>query len=109
MKPRWKGKGSEAKASIDPMSKIVSQLHSYLIQTETCGLLWRCSVRVEVDAESTDLLNPACFGGPRITVQKQKQWFQLDMEETFYLCFSLKCLKVIGEDGSIKCNEELWD
>ncbi|XWS71336.1 hypothetical protein CRYUN_Cryun03dG0129600 [Craigia yunnanensis] len=31
------------------------------------------------------------------------------MEESFYLCFSLKCLKVVGEDGSIKSNEELWE
>ncbi|KAL4342359.1 hypothetical protein GQ457_08G013180 [Hibiscus cannabinus] len=85
MKPRWKGKGSEAKACADPMSKIVSQLHSSLIQTETCGLLSSCSVLVEVDAGLADLLNRACFGRPRITAQKDKQWFQLDMEETFYL------------------------
>ncbi|KAK8546404.1 hypothetical protein V6N12_027191 [Hibiscus sabdariffa] len=109
MKPRWKGKASEAKASADPMSKIVSQLHSSLIETRTCGLLSSCSVLVEVDAELVDLLNRACFGRPRITAQKDKQWFQLDMEETFYLCFSLKCLKVIGEDGSTKSNEELWE
>ncbi|KAB1993068.1 hypothetical protein ES319_D13G003100v1 [Gossypium barbadense] len=109
MKPRWKGKGSQAKANADPMSKIVSQLQSSLIQSETRGLLSSCSVLVEVDAELADLLNRSCFGRPRITAQEDKQWFQLDMEEAFYLCFSLKCLKVIGEDGYIKSNEELWD
>ncbi|XP_022732203.1 tRNA-splicing endonuclease subunit Sen2-1-like [Durio zibethinus] len=108
MKPRWKGKGSEAKAMADPMSMIVSQLQSFLIQSETRGLLSSCSVLVEVDAELADLLNRACFGRPRITAEKDKQWFQLDMEEAFYLCFSLKCLKVVGEDGCIKSNEELW-
>lgn len=109
MKPRWKGKGSEAKAIVDPMSKIVSLLQSSLVQSETRGLLSSCSVLVEVDAELADLLNRACFGRPRITAEKDKQWFQLDMEEAFYLCFSLKCLKVIGEDGCIKSDEELWE
>ncbi|XVE59764.1 hypothetical protein DITRI_Ditri05aG0073400 [Diplodiscus trichospermus] len=109
MKPRWKGKGSEAKAIADPMSKIVSQLQSSLIQSETYGLLSSCSVLVEVDTELADLLNRACFGRPRITAGRDKQWFQLDMEEAFYLCFSLKCLKVADEDGCIKSNEELWE
>ncbi|XVF47113.1 hypothetical protein PTKIN_Ptkin03bG0082900 [Pterospermum kingtungense] len=109
MKPRWKGKGSEAKALPDPVSKQVSQLQSSLIQSETRGLLSSCSVLVEVDAELADLLNRACFGRPRITAEKDKHQFQLDMEEAFYLCFSLKCLKVVGEDGSIKSNEELWE
>ncbi|XVF69377.1 hypothetical protein PTKIN_Ptkin11bG0076600 [Pterospermum kingtungense] len=109
MKPRWKGKGSEAKAIADPMSKIVSLLQSSMVQSETCGLLSSCSVLVEVDAELADLLNRACFGRPRITAEKDKQWFQLDMEEAFYLCFSLRCLKVVGEDGCIKSNEELWE
>lgn len=109
MKPRWKGKGSEAKATADPMSKIVSKLQSSLIQSQTWGLLSSCSVLVEVDAELTDLFNRACFGRPRITTEKDKQWFQLDMEEAFYLCFSLKCLKVVGEDGCMMSNEELWE
>ncbi|KAE8663041.1 tRNA-splicing endonuclease subunit Sen2-2 [Hibiscus syriacus] len=57
------------------MSRIVSQLHSSLIQTKTCGLLSSCSVLIEVDAELADLLNRA----------------------------------FIGEDGSLKGNEELWE
>ncbi|KAK6235367.1 hypothetical protein QUC31_019111 [Theobroma cacao] len=109
MKARWKGKGSEAKAIADPMSKIVSQLQSSLIHSNTHGLLSSCSVLVEVDAQLADLLNRACFGRPRITAEKDNEWFQLDMEEAFYLCFSLKCLKVVGEDGCIKSNEELWE
>ncbi|OMO77242.1 tRNA-splicing endonuclease [Corchorus olitorius] len=109
MKPRWKGKGSEAKAIADPMSKIVSQLQSSLMQSEAHGLLSSCSVLVEVDAEVADLLNRACFGRPRITAEKEQQWFQLDMEEAFYLCFSLKCLKVVSKDGCTKSDEELWE
>ncbi|MBA0752731.1 hypothetical protein Gogos_001536 [Gossypium gossypioides] len=102
MKPRCKGKGSEAKASADPMSKIVSQLHSSLIRSEPRGLLLSRNVLIEADAELSYLFNRARFGQSRITSQEEKQWFQLEMEEAFYLCFSLECLKVIGKDGSIK-------
>ncbi|MBA0700160.1 hypothetical protein Goari_001727 [Gossypium aridum] len=109
MKPRWKGKGSEAKASADPMSKIVSQLHSSLIRSVARGLLLSRNVLIEADAELSYLFNRARFGRSRITSQEEKQWFQLDMEEAFYLCFSLECLKGIGKDGSIKSNKELWE
>ncbi|THG23818.1 hypothetical protein TEA_001614 [Camellia sinensis var. sinensis] len=77
MGPRWKGKESEAKALADPMSKIVSQLKSSLIQSDSRGLLSGCSVLLEVETEQTALLNRSCFGRPIITAQKDKQWFQL--------------------------------
>ncbi|KAG4167825.1 hypothetical protein ERO13_A13G220600v2 [Gossypium hirsutum] len=93
MKPRWKGKGSEAKASADPMYKIVSQLQSSLIRSEARGLLSSRNVLIEVDAELSDLFYRTCFGRWRITSQEEKQWFQLEMEEAFYLCYSLECLK----------------
>ncbi|GKU93636.1 hypothetical protein SLEP1_g7212 [Rubroshorea leprosula] len=108
MGPRWKGKGAEAKALADPMSKIVSQLQSSLIQTEAHGLLSGCNVLVAVDVELTDLLNRACFGRPIVTAEKDKQWFQLSMEEAFYLCYSLKCLRIVGEEHCTKNNEDLW-
>ncbi|KAF8396635.1 hypothetical protein HHK36_018259 [Tetracentron sinense] len=109
MGPRWKGKGSEAKALVDPMSKIVEQLQSSLIQSETHGLLSGCSVLLEATPEQTDLLNRACFGRPIITAEKDKQWFQLGLEEAFYLCHSLKCLKIEEGDKCPKNNEELWE
>ncbi|KAL8119556.1 hypothetical protein AgCh_016892 [Apium graveolens] len=32
-----------------------------------------------------------------VTAEKDKQWFQLNMEEeAFFLCDSLKCLKILG-------------
>ncbi|KAG4113448.1 hypothetical protein ERO13_D13G224600v2 [Gossypium hirsutum] len=108
MKPRWKGKGSEAKASADPMSKIVSQLHSSLIRSVARGLLLSRNVLIEADAELSYLFNRARFGRSRITSQEEKQWFQLDMEEAFYLCFSLECLKGIGKDGSIKVSYKAY-
>ncbi|GFZ13179.1 splicing endonuclease 2 [Actinidia rufa] len=65
MGPRWKGKGSEAKALADPMSKIVSQLQSPLIQSDCHGLLSGCSVLLGIETEQTELFNRACFGRPR--------------------------------------------
>ena len=108
MGPRWKGKGSEAIALGDPMSKIVLQLQSSLIQSEAQGLLCGCSVLLAAEAEQVDLLNRACFGELITTAEKDKQWFQLGLEEAFYLCYSLKCLKIVGEDKCLLNDEELW-
>ncbi|XAR60478.1 tRNA-intron lyase [Bertholletia excelsa] len=108
MGPRWKGKGSEARALADPMSKIVSELKSSLIQSDSRGLLSGCYVLLGVEPEQTELLNRACFGRPIVTAQKDKQWFQLSIEEAFYLCYNLRCLKIVGEDEHVKNDEELW-
>ncbi|XP_062171439.1 tRNA-splicing endonuclease subunit Sen2-1-like [Alnus glutinosa] len=108
MEPRWKGKALKAKALAEPMSKIVSQLQSSLIQSDAHGLLAGCSVLIEVESEQTDLLDRACFGGRIITAEKDKDWFQLGLEEAFYLCYSLKCLKIAGDDNCPKNDVELW-
>ena len=108
MGPRWKGKGAEAKALADPMSEIVSQLQSSLLQSNACALLSGCSVVLAVETEQTELLTRACFGKPIITAEKDKQWFQLGLEEAFYLCYSLKCLKIAGEDNFVKNDVDLW-
>lgn len=108
MGPRWKGRASEAKALADPMSKIISDLHSSLVQSEAHAVLAGYSVLLAVEAEQTELLNRACFGRPIVTAEKDKQWYQLGMEEGFYLCHSLKCLKIVGEDNSMKNDDELW-
>lgn len=108
MGPRWKGKGTEAKALAEPISKIISQLQSSLKHSDSHGLLSGCSVLLEAGVEQTELLIRSCFGKPIITAKKDKQWFQLTMEEAFYLCHSLGCLKIIGEDNHKKNDEELW-
>ncbi|PON96386.1 tRNA-splicing endonuclease [Trema orientale] len=107
MGPRWKGKGSEAKALGDPMSKIVSQLQSSLSQSEAQGLLCGCSVLLGAKAQEADLLNRSCFGVTITTAEKDRQWFQLSMEEAFYLHYSLKCLKIVDEDRRLMNDEEL--
>ncbi|XP_059625257.1 tRNA-splicing endonuclease subunit Sen2-2-like [Cornus florida] len=109
MGPRGKGKGSEAKALAD-RSHVRDSLtaSNSLIQLDSHGLLSGCSVLLGAETEQTDFLNRACFGRPIITTEKDKQWFQLGMEEAFYLFYSLKCLKIIGEDQCTKNNEELW-
>ncbi|KAL3527260.1 hypothetical protein ACH5RR_011916 [Cinchona calisaya] len=108
MGPRWKGKGAETKALADPISEIVSQLQSSLVQSDSRALLTSSCVLLEVDAEQTDLLNRACFGRPVLTAEKDKQWFQLSMEEAFYLYYYLKCIKVIGENNREMNSGELW-
>lgn len=87
MGPRWKGKDAETEALSDPMSKIVSQLQSSLVMSNSQGLLMSSCVLLEaVDATQTDLLLRSCFGDPVITVlrpelhrdcsrrQNQKEW-----------------------------------
>ncbi|OVA03464.1 tRNA intron endonuclease [Macleaya cordata] len=109
MGPRWKGKNSEAIALADPMSKITARLQSSLIQSETEGFLSGCVVLLSVEPEQIDLLNRACFGRPIITTDKDKQWFQISLEEAFYLCHSLKCLKILDENKCAKNGNELWE
>ncbi|XP_027083199.1 tRNA-splicing endonuclease subunit Sen2-1-like [Coffea arabica] len=108
MGPRWKGKGAEAKALADPISTIVSQLQSSLVQSSSQGLLMNSSVLFEADAKQTDLLNRACFGRPVVTAKKDKQWFQLGLEEAFYLFYVLKCIKIVNENNCEIDSEELW-
>jgi tRNA-splicing endonuclease subunit Sen2 len=62
-----------------------------------------------VQGEQFDLLDKACFGRPVRIVEKDMYWFQLTLEESFYLCYFLKCLKINGgADDSPINDEELW-
>ncbi|XP_010253526.1 PREDICTED: tRNA-splicing endonuclease subunit Sen2-1 [Nelumbo nucifera] len=108
MGPRWKGKDSEARALAEPMSEIVQQLQSCLIHSKTRGLLLGCSVLLGAGADCMDLLIRACFGQPIITAEKDKQWFELSLEESFYLFHSLRCLEIAGEDKRLKNEDEIW-
>ncbi|CAN1342582.1 tRNA-splicing endonuclease subunit Sen2-1 [Linum perenne] len=67
MSPRWKGKGAEAKALADPMSKIVSGLQSFLLQSDAHGSLSGSSVLLQVELCNAELLTRACFGRPIAT------------------------------------------
>ncbi|KAG8387732.1 hypothetical protein BUALT_Bualt02G0052000 [Buddleja alternifolia] len=96
MAPRWKGKTAESKALADPMSKIVSRLQSSLIDSNSQGLLSGSSVLLSAHPEQIELFNQACFGRPVITTEKDKQWFQLSLEEAFCLCSVLKCIEVVA-------------
>ena len=109
MGPRWKGNGSEAIAHADPMSKIISQLQSSLIQSETQGLLSGCDVLLNVGPEETDLLLRSCLGRPIITADKNKHWYQINLEEAFYMSHYLKCVNIVGENKCPKSNDELWE
>lgn len=108
MGSRWKGKGAEVKALADPISEIISQLQSSLISSNSKGLLSGTGVLLKADAELTDLLNRACFGRPRVTSEKNEQWFQLSTEEAFYLQYSLKCIKIVDHDDTELNSDELW-
>lgn len=114
MAPRWKGKDAKAKkeaeaeALKEPMSKMISQLQSSLVQSDTRGFLSDNCVHLAVQAEQLDLLDKACFGRPVRTVEKDTYWYQLSLEEAFYLCYSLKCLKINGSDTGPQNDEGLW-
>ncbi|KAK4358761.1 hypothetical protein RND71_020990 [Anisodus tanguticus] len=108
MAPRWKGKGAETKALADPISEIVSQLQSSLVQSNSRGLLSGMSVLLKANAAQTDLLNRACFGRPKVTAEENEQWFQLSMEEAFYLYHSLMCIKIVDHDDCEQNINELW-
>lgn len=108
MGPRWKGKGSEAKARNDPMSAIVSRLQSSLLDLNAHGLLSGSSVILAIPSEQSDLLNSACFGRPMVTAEKEKQWFQLGVEEAFYLHYFLKCLDIFSGDNRLETDDDLW-
>ncbi|KAL9238571.1 hypothetical protein vseg_012972 [Gypsophila vaccaria] len=108
MGPRWKGKGSKAKAAAEPMSEIVSALKSSLITSNCKGLIAGSSVLVEANLELSALLNRGCFGRPMITSEKDKQWCELGLEEAFYLCYTLKCLEIVDHDSNVKTDLELW-
>ncbi|XP_019234796.1 PREDICTED: tRNA-splicing endonuclease subunit Sen2-1-like isoform X3 [Nicotiana attenuata] len=108
MAPRWKGKGAKAKALADPISEIVSQLQSSLIQSNSRGLLSGMSLLLKADVVQTNLLNRACFGRPRVTAENNEQWFQLCMEEAFYLYYSLNCIKIVNHNGCEQNSDELW-
>ncbi|KAJ0725907.1 putative tRNA-intron lyase [Helianthus annuus] len=109
MGPRWKGKGSEAKALANPISNSISDLQSSLLKSNSQGILSGCSVLLATNPQQTELLNQTCFGRPIITVDKHKQWFQFTLEEAFYLCFSLSCMKIVDGDHILKSNDELWE
>lgn len=47
-------------------------------------------------------------GEPIINTKNNKQWYQLGMEEAFFLWHSLKCFKILGgEDDFPKDDQEL--
>ncbi|XP_076903055.1 tRNA-splicing endonuclease subunit Sen2-2-like [Bidens hawaiensis] len=109
MGPRWKGKGSEAKALAIPISNSISNLQSSLIKSNSQAILSGCSVLLAANPEQTELLNQTCFGRPVITVDKDKQWFQFTFEEAFYLCYSLNCIKIVDSNDNVKTTNELWE
>nr|GEY67111.1 tRNA-splicing endonuclease subunit Sen2-1-like isoform X1 [Tanacetum cinerariifolium] len=113
MGPRWKRKGSEVKALANPISRSILDLQCSLKKSNSQGILSGCSVLLVTNPEQTQLLHLTCFGRPVITVKdkhdEDNQWFQFALEEAFYLCFSLNCIKILGGDHSIKAHNELWD
>ncbi|XP_021860294.2 tRNA-splicing endonuclease subunit Sen2-2 [Spinacia oleracea] len=108
MGPRWKGKGAEAKGLAEPMSEIVSALQTCLTTSECKGSISGSKVLFEADTEQSELLNRACFGRVIRASQKDEHWYELTLQEAFYLCYMLKCLKIEGDDGVVKSYEELW-
>ncbi|KAK9690429.1 hypothetical protein RND81_09G127400 [Saponaria officinalis] len=108
MGPRWKGKGSKAKAAAEPMSEIISTLKSSLITSNSKGIISGCSVLLEATLEQSTALNRACFGRVIVTSEKDRQWYEFGLEEAFYLSYTLKCLEIVDHDSNVKTDAELW-
>ncbi|XP_021773869.1 tRNA-splicing endonuclease subunit Sen2-1-like [Chenopodium quinoa] len=108
MGPRWKGKDAEAKAFAEPMSGIVYALQSSLHTSECKGSISGCRVLFEANTEQSELLDRACFGQVIMTSQNDTHWYEFTLQEAFYLCYTLKCLKIVGGDGVVKPYENLW-
>ncbi|CAA0811956.1 tRNA-splicing endonuclease subunit Sen2-1 [Striga hermonthica] len=104
----WKQRTAEAKALAEPLSSTIARLKTSLTESNSQGLLSGCSVLFAARPDQTELLNRTCFGRPIITAEKDKQWFQLSLEEALYLSSILKCMKLVGENKSTKSDEELW-
>ncbi|KAK4765018.1 hypothetical protein SAY86_026108 [Trapa natans] len=100
--------GLEAKALDDPMSTMVTRLQSSMKDSNAHGLLSGLSVILALSSECGNLLNSASFGRPIATADKEKQWFQLGMEEAFYLHHILNCLEISNGDKQLVTDHDLW-
>ncbi|XP_071691411.1 tRNA-splicing endonuclease subunit Sen2-1-like [Rutidosis leptorrhynchoides] len=110
MGPRWKGYDSKTKAIANPIITSISELQTSLIKLNPEVLVSGCTVCLYCNPELTDLLSRTCFGQPSITLDDDYRCFELTLVETFYLCFSLKCLNIIIDGDSTKTNNELlWN
>ncbi|XP_010534465.1 PREDICTED: tRNA-splicing endonuclease subunit Sen2-1-like isoform X2 [Tarenaya hassleriana] len=108
MAPRWKWKGAEAKALAEPVSTTISELRSSLIRSEASGFLSSCSILLVVEPEQAELLDNGCFGRPIVSAEKDKRWFQLSLEEAFFLFHNLKCIKISIQDRFLDNETEVW-
>ncbi|GER42099.1 splicing endonuclease 1 [Striga asiatica] len=106
----WKQRTAEAKALAEPMSSTIARLKTSLTESNSQGLLLGCSVLFAATTDQTELLLRTCFGRPIISAEnnKDKQWFQLSLEEAIYLSSILKCMKLVRENNKSANDEELW-
>nr|XP_043634052.1 tRNA-splicing endonuclease subunit Sen2-1-like [Erigeron canadensis] len=109
MRPSWKNKGSEAKALAKPISKSILDLKSAFIKSNSKGILVGRTVLLDCNIEQANLLTQTFFGRFGRKEGNDIWWFEFTLEEAFYLCFSLKCIKIVGGDGSVKTDNELWE
>ncbi|WVZ01902.1 hypothetical protein V8G54_022708 [Vigna mungo] len=126
MAPRWKGKDAKAKKDAEggvfqePMSKIVFELKSSLVQSDTCGFLSDNNVQLAVGAEQLDLFDKACFGrpingsgtGPQ---NDEELWHYMKSKKETFPCFykaysplRMKIWVVRGEHKDLNGRLRVW-
>ncbi|XP_074558704.1 putative tRNA-splicing endonuclease subunit Sen2 [Curcuma longa] len=105
--PRWKRKGFADIARANPMSKIVLQLQTSLKQSKSNATLSGSIVYLKVKLEVGELLEQASFG-KIFTSQDDRQNFQLNPEESFYMYHALKCINIVRDDETPVEELELW-
>ncbi|MQM19931.1 hypothetical protein Taro_052943, partial [Colocasia esculenta] len=106
--PRWKGKDSALFAKENPMSKLVEQLQASLAELGANAQLSGCSALLHAGPELADLLDRACFGRRIATSEQDAHWFELGLEEAFYMAHDLECLAISAEDGKPMNGAVLW-
>ncbi|MQL75339.1 hypothetical protein Taro_007690 [Colocasia esculenta] len=92
----------------NPMSKIVEQLQASHTKLRADAHLSGCSALLHSGPELADLLDHTCFGRQIATSEQDTHWFQLGLEEAFYMVRDLKCHTISGEDGRPINRAELW-
>ncbi|BFI28699.1 tRNA-splicing endonuclease subunit Sen2 [Marchantia polymorpha subsp. ruderalis] len=129
---RWKGRHACETALSDPMSAIYSAIKAW---TPPSGMFADSAVLLQVNSEQAQLLNRACFGRPYPPAiappppsaptypppipgfddsdsKEGLQFFQLALEEAFYLNYEMKCVRIYHqshkEERVLLSHDELW-
>lgn len=91
------------------MSQIIKKLQCSLTNSGARAMLSGGGALLEAELDVAELLNRACLGKQISTSEKDKQWFQLGLEEAFYMFHALDCLKIVRGNGKPLSELAVWE